>query len=268
MIDRGLTGTARQAVFCGGVLPVLDDIEVKTTHLGTTEVVDLLVDQVELITLVGVLNLLLQLPCTIHCPAIKLDHLLRCNTIGDRIEAVEIGQQETVGIADAAIGIRSALEDLIGDRHLTTVIGGRHPQPDDIGTEEIHHLLRTNHIAERFRHLVALGIDGETVGQHPGIRRTVVDRHRREQGRLEPTAVLVGPLKIEIRRETQRFTLPEYGVVGHTGVKPDIQGVAHLFILLCLITQQLIRLQGEPGLDPLLLDPLRHLLDQPRRLRV
>ena len=56
--------------------------------------------------------------------------------------------------------------------------------------------------------------------------------------------------------------------VGCPGVKPDIQRIAGLLVQRRLVTQQLGSIQIEPGIDALLLDPLRNLLDQLNGTRV
>ena len=49
-----------------------------------------------------------------------------------RIEAVEIAEQESRGIADTSIGVRDALEDLVGNGHLVAVVGRSDPQAQNI----------------------------------------------------------------------------------------------------------------------------------------
>jgi hypothetical protein len=87
-----------------------------------------------------------------------------------RVEAVEIGQQEAGGVAHAPVGIGHALEDLVGDAHLAAIIGRRDPQAQDVGAQRLDHFLRRDHVAQRLRHLAALGVHGEAVGQHALVR--------------------------------------------------------------------------------------------------
>src|SRR5690606_14492007 len=53
VIHRGLRRPARQAVRPRGVKPILDDIEVESTHVKSAEVMHLLVDVQELVTVIS-----------------------------------------------------------------------------------------------------------------------------------------------------------------------------------------------------------------------
>ena len=45
-----------------------------------------------------------------------------------------------------------------------------------------------------------------------------------------------------------------------TGVKPDVQRVSHLVILISIVAEQFGRIQVEPGIDTALFHALRNLL--------
>ncbi len=88
-------------------------------------------------------------------PAVQHHHLFRYNHVFRRIETVKVRQQEARGITDTTIAVRSAFEDLVRDRHFTGVVGGSHPQAQDIGAELVHHVLRANGVADRLGHFAA-----------------------------------------------------------------------------------------------------------------
>jgi hypothetical protein len=113
---------------------------------------------------------------------------------------VQVAEQEAGGIADAAVGIGHALQDLVGNVHFLAVIGRRHPQAQDVGPQRVHDLLRGDHVALGLRHLAALGIDGKAVGQHLAIRCHAMHRDRGQQRGLEPAAMLVGAFQVQIGR--------------------------------------------------------------------
>ncbi len=185
------------------------------------------------------------------------------------IEAVEVGQQEAGRVADAPVGVGGALEDLVGDAHLGPVVGGRHPQADDVRAQGLHHVLGPHHVALGLGHLLALGVHREAVGQHLGVGRPVVHGHRGEQGGLEPAAVLVGALQVQIRGRAQSFAVLQHAGVGHAGVEPDVQGVMDLLVALAFrLAQQILGKEIEPGVDALLLHPPGHLLDEGRGIGV
>ena len=176
MEHRGLAGAARQAVGLRGVLAVLDHIEIEPPHVGDAEVEQLLVDQVEVVILIGLHDLLLQPMRASDRPTVQRDHVTGLDLVPRRIKPFEVGQQEARGVADASVGIGGALEDLLRHRHLGAVVGRRDPQPDDVGTQGLHHRLRRHHVAERLGHLLAVGVDSESMRQHTLVR--CMPRHR------------------------------------------------------------------------------------------
>ncbi len=127
VVQRGLAGAARQAVGTGGVLAILDDVEVETAQFLHTEVVHLLINVPEAVGAVGFLDLPLQQQGTIDGPAIQRNQLFRWDLMPSRIEPVQVTQQETRGVANTAIGVRAALEDDLGDGHLAGIVRGGHP---------------------------------------------------------------------------------------------------------------------------------------------
>ncbi len=134
-----------------------------------------------------------------------------------RIEPGQVGQQVTRGIAQTAVDVGGALEDFVGDVHLLPIVGGRDPQPQHVRAKVLHNLLRRDDVALGLGHLLALGIDREPVGEHLAEWRTVMDGNRGQKGGLEPAAMLVGALEVQIRRvpefvalcSTQAWVTPE-----------------------------------------------------------
>ena len=100
---------------------------------------DFLVDQMEQVLVVRLQDLLLQTAGAVHRPAVQRQHPFRWQTMLRGIEAVEIGQQESSGIAHAPVGIGHALEDFVGDIHLAAIVGCRRPQPQHVGAQRIDH---------------------------------------------------------------------------------------------------------------------------------
>ena len=269
VVHGGLAGAPGPAVGRGGVLAVLDDVQVEAAQVHHAEVVDLLVDEVELVVPVGGDDFLLELVGAIHDPAVQFEHVRPRDLVDRWIEAIEVGEQEAGGIADAPVGVGGALEDLVGDAHLAAIVGGRDPEADDVGAQGLHHVLGTHHVALGLGHLLALGIDGEAVGEDAPVGGTVVHGHRGQQGRLEPAAVLVRALQVEVRRGSQALALFQAAGVGDARVEPDVQGVLDLVVMSRLgDTDQVRGLQLEPGLDALALHLPRHRLNQLRRARM
>ena len=82
---------------------------------------------------------------------------------------------------------------------------------------------------------------------------------------MEPATVLIAPLEIEIGREgrLRRMRSPQYGEVGRTRVKPDIERIGVFDIPLrgvgAFVAKQLCRIECLPGLDTTGFDALRDL---------
>ena len=60
-----------------------------------------------------------------------------------------------------------------------------------------------HHIAKRFAHLAALLIEHKAVGEHVLVGRMAGHGDGGEQAALEPAAVLVGALEVEVGREVE-----------------------------------------------------------------
>ncbi len=192
---------------------------------------DFLVDQMEQVLVVRLQDLRLQTAGTVHRPTVQCQHPFRWQTMLRGIETVEIGQQETGGIAHAPVGIGHALEDFVGDVHLAAIIGRRCPQPQHVGAQRIDYFLRRDHVAQRLRHLAALGVHGEAVGQQSLVGRDAAHRHRGQQRGLKPAAMLVGAFQVQFGGEMQFRAAFQHREVGGAGIEPDIQGIGDLVVL-------------------------------------
>ncbi len=250
-------------------MTVFDDVEVEAAHVDDAEVVDFLVDEVELVVAIGPDDVFLEPLGPVDGPAVEGDQVGGGNPIGGGVEAVEVGEEEAEGVADAAVGVGGALEDFVGDAHFAPVVGGRDPEADDVGAEGLHDVLGPDDVALGFGHFFALGVDGEAVGEDLGVGRPVVDGDAGEQGGLEPAAVLVGAFEVEVRRCAQVCVLFQDAGVGNAGVEPDVQGVRDLLVVCALcLSEQVLGFELEPGVDALLLDALGDLFDEGRGVRM
>ena len=182
MVQRGLAATTRDAVSLGGVLAIFNDIEPERAHFDGAEAHQALHHFVEVIGFVGFDDIVLRRLRAAYCPAVQHDHLFRFHHIFCRIETVEVRQQEARGVTDTTIAVSGAFEDLVRDRHFAGVIGGSHPQAQNIRAQLVHHVLRRNGVADRLGHLAALAINGKAVGQYLAVRRFALHRGRDHQG--------------------------------------------------------------------------------------
>ncbi|MNK82729.1 hypothetical protein D3C87_1025140 [compost metagenome] len=117
MEQRGLARTAGLAVGASGVLTVLDDVEIETAQLLHAEVVDLRVYVPEAVFAVVLLQLALQQQSTVYGPTVQSQHFFGWQQIGGRVEAGQVRKQEARGVTDTPVSVRTALQDLLGNRH-------------------------------------------------------------------------------------------------------------------------------------------------------
>ena len=68
---------------------------------------------------------------------VDLHHLGDRHGVFCRIEVRSVGKQETQRVADAAVALDDALQDLVGDRQLARVVGGCRPEPQDFRAERL-----------------------------------------------------------------------------------------------------------------------------------
>ena len=92
------------------------------------------------------------------------------------------------------------LQDLRADALVLGVVGADHPQAQDVGAVLVAHRLRRGDVAQRLRHLAALLVEREAVRQHAVVGRAAARAAALEQRGMEPAAMLVGALEIEVGR--------------------------------------------------------------------
>ena len=114
------------------------------------------------------------------------------------IEAREIGEHEADRVAQTAIGFDARLDDLGTDAQVFGEIRARDPEAQDLRAVLLRDLLGRDDVAERFRHLAALLVEHEAVGQDRAIGRAAARAAGFQQRGLEPAAVLIGAFEIEI----------------------------------------------------------------------
>ena len=119
----------------------------------------------KLIALVAGGHIVLELARQFQRITIDLQPLFHRQCMFRRIKVRQIRQQKTQRVTDTAIRFDNALENLLGDRQLARIIRARHPQPQDVGAEFIHDLLRRHDIALGLAHLLALAVNDKAVGQ-------------------------------------------------------------------------------------------------------
>ena len=181
VVQRVLRGTPCAAVGAAGVEAVLQDVEVEAAEVFRAEALQLLHDEVEFVGVVMRLQFALQLARQRQRVAVDFQPVLDRQRVRLGIEVGQVGEQEFQGVADPAIAFHHALEDLVRDGELARIVGGRHPQSQDVGAVLVHHLLRRDDVALRLAHLVALAVDHEAVGEQGAVGRAAVGGAAGEQ---------------------------------------------------------------------------------------
>ena len=132
--------------------------------------------------------------------------------LGAGIEIMQVAEQVAGRVAHLAVDIGQLLHDPRPQRHIGGVIHRAHPEAQHIGAvggllllvlAALHQHRRIDDVAKRFAHLAALLIEHEAMGEHAAIRRPAGHGHGGEQAALEPAAVLVGALQVEVGREVE-----------------------------------------------------------------
>ena len=128
-------------------------------------------------------------------------------------------------VAQLAVGFLHVLENFRPDALVICIIDRRDPQAQDVGPRLLDDLLRGHHVAERFRHLRALLVHGEAMGEHHIEGRTASGAAAFDQTRVKPAPVLVRAFQIHDRVASaidlapgarQRREMP--GIIQHVGM--------------------------------------------------
>ena len=126
-------------------------------------------------------------------------HILERDGMLRRIEVIQVSQDVAEGIPDLAIVLRDALHEFVGAAHVFAEIDGRDPQPYDLAPKLIGDINRINSVAQRLRHGAPLRIERPAIGRDAFVRGLVRRADGAEQGRVEPSAILIAALEIQIR---------------------------------------------------------------------
>ena len=235
---------------------------------------DGVVSLVELEGLIALAHLHHQPIQTVQRPLIDGKHLRNLYTVGIRIKIGKVAEHIARCVADLSVCVRKLFEDFRGDADIGMVVGRSDPQTQDICAVLIHNLLRQNAVAEGLTHLSALTVHDPAVCDDSLVRRFAAPCNGREQRRLEPTAVLVCTLKVQVSRPMEIIACIANGSMGHAGIKPNVhdvalfcKGGAAALLALCASGQNFFRFLDVPSIGALCTEQLgncvhRVLLDE------
>ena len=179
-------------------------------------------------------------------------------------KSLEVREQVADRVADLAVGLGHAADHVVGDPHVLAVVDHDRPQPQDLGAVARDHLVGVDVVAEALRDLAALAVDGEAVGDHLLVGRAPARADADQQRRVEPAAVLVAALEVDVAGPGQVRARAQHHRVRRARVEPDVEDVALLVELGAGAArageargQQLLRLARVPGVGALLLEEVR-----------
>ena len=223
-VERGLRAAAGEAVLLVAVEAVLHDIEVEARKRGDAEIVHRVGDDVELIVAVGLLGLFNELVELGDEPAVELGHILGLDKLRG-VEVDEVIEHELAGVAELEVVLAELLEDLLRAAHVRVIVRAGGPQAQDVRAVLVEHVRRVNAVAKALVHGLALTVDRPAVGDALLKGRALAEgTDRREQGGLEPAAVLIETLEVH-RGGPEALILLHGGKVRGAGVEPAVERV-------------------------------------------
>src|SRR5262249_36587275 len=86
------------------------------------------------------------------------------------------------------------------DAHVVSIILRRDPEAKNFCAGLLDDILWRHDVAGRFRHLFALPVQHEPVGQYSLVGSTPIGDDARQQGAVEPSPMLIGAFEEEIGR--------------------------------------------------------------------
>ena len=125
------------------------------------------------------------------------------NAVELGIEVMQVAQHVAERVADLAVAVGDALHQVVGGHHVFAEIHRRDPQANDLRTQLVGDFDRIDGLPSDFVHGAALRIERPAVRRHAAIGRSAFCAHGAEQGRVEPSAMLVAALEVEVGRPGQ-----------------------------------------------------------------
>src|SRR3989449_6789914 len=182
----------------------------------------------ELVGLVGARHAAHEPAQPVEDPPVDLVESRRRLAIARRVEVGEVAQEEPERVADPAVRVGEAVEDLAGDPDILGVVLGRYPQAKDLGAVLRQEVVEADDVAEGLRHLSSVAVDEEPVRDDALIGWRAARADRLEERGLEPPAVLVRALDVHLRRPPELGPRLEDGRVAAPRVEPDVEDVGLL----------------------------------------
>ena len=231
-VEHGAIGVARVAVRPVAIEAVLADIEEERREVLVAEIDQQARVEVEVVGLRRRFQLAVEVPEQRENIDLQLGQRARIAHVADK--PTQRAEQVAEGVAQLAILVAHALEDLVADAVILGVIDAQRPQADDVRAVGFHHLQWIDRVAEALGHLLALGIHREAVGEHLIIGRAAAGDASFEQRGLEPAAMLVRSFEVEVGGPCEVRPAPafEHEGMGAAAIEPHVENVGdHLVVV-------------------------------------
>ncbi len=151
----------------------------------------------ELKSLVPAQNLFRQLARSRQHVTVQRQQFTLRHAIPLRRKPVQIAQQKPERVAQLAIQLRAALHQVFARRHVLSEVDRRNPKPHNLAAHPVGNVHRIHAVAQRFRHRPALLIQRPPRRRYMRVRRAPAQGNTRQQGRVEPPAMLIAALQIK-----------------------------------------------------------------------
>ncbi len=263
MVEHGTRGTTGETRGRVAIERVLAHVEIEGREIGGAEGVDGGRDPDPVMGLDGAGDRLAQFGEPVQDEAFELGHGRELHALG-LDEAVERAEQPAQRVAQPAVELGLLAEDLGSDPDVLPQIRPHRPEAQDVGAVLVAHLLGADSVTERLAHLAAQLVERESVADDGAERGPGASADRLQQARLEPAAMLVGALEVDIGGPGQAARLEHEGV-GAAALEPDVDDVAHLLVLVgvAVVAEEAAGGRRIPGIRALLAedadDPGHHL---------
>ena len=224
-----LRGAAAGGIFWVAVEPVFRDVHIQAAEIDGAELVDRVVHAVELELFVGVEAGGDDFLQTREDPAVdEGERFGRGRICG--VVVVEVREEDAERIANAAVGIREAREDFLGEWNIVGEIHATDPQAEQVGTVFVHIVVGVGGFlvtaSGGLRDFFArVDIHHEPMREHGAVGGFFVEGDGGHERTLEPAAVLVSRFEIEVGGEGEFGALAQDGFVAEAGIDPDIERV-------------------------------------------
>eukprot|EP00968_Pinguiococcus_pyrenoidosus_P022262 scaffold3100_cov248-Pinguiococcus_pyrenoidosus.AAC.17 len=128
-------------------------------------------------------------------------------------EVTHAADQVSERVPDLAVVVERLLDDVVPDGYVRRVVYAGDPHAQRVGAvrrllllvlPSVDDLGREHDVAERLAHLAPLLVHDEAVGEHRLVRSLPAGGNAREEGTLEPAAMLVAALQVQVDGIGQR----------------------------------------------------------------